>query len=59
MNRDDLNPVIKKMAEKITGNPEALFLLNIIESFIDHHEEEFRDLKEELEKFLSDDHSSF
>jgi hypothetical protein len=54
MNRGELIPVIKKMAEKIAGNPEALFLLNIIESFIDHHEEEFRDLKEEFEKFLNE-----
>lgn len=55
MNRDELNPIIKKMKARISDNAEALFLLNIIESFIDHHEEEFRDLKEIFEKFLKQD----
>lgn len=53
MEREELNPVIKKMQERLDKNPEALFLLNIIESFIDHHEEEFRDLKDDFEKYLN------
>ncbi len=51
MDRKDLT-VVHEMKSRFEGNEHALYLLDIIESFIDHHEEEFRDLKESMEEYL-------
>ncbi len=40
------------MKSRLGDNKDELFQLNIVESFIDYHEEEFRDLKENLEAYL-------
>ncbi len=52
MKKEDLKHFIELMKKKIKGDPETLFLLNIIVSFFDPNEEEFKDLIEESERFL-------